>query len=302
MKKPAKDIRIKYHVDYAPDTVFSANARLLQSRWRESKGYNKFDNYGNFLEKEFAFKTKANFLTDNIKQLVTSQVAASKIDEKLISVPRIWNNLLSSQPLSFNLFGEFVENKELANRFFKKLFPNKIDEVIAVDFEHSPGRNDKRFTGDRSAFDVFVEYTKGCLRGFIGIEVKYAESLREESQKKADKTFQSHQENYHSLTNSGIFKPGAIDSLRMVPISQIWRDHMLSIATKSIYDEGFFVFLYPSKNTQCQLGVDLYKKYLQSDDENTNGFYPRYLEDFIETLMAVCPADWTNELKERYLG
>ena len=47
-------------------------------------------------------------------------------------------------------------------------------------FEHSPGRGDARYTGDRSAFDVFVEHsTPAGARGFIGIEVKYHEGLND---------------------------------------------------------------------------------------------------------------------------
>jgi len=301
MKKPAKDIRIKFNVDYAPDSAFSANARLLQSRWRDNKGY-PFKQYGNFLDIDFAIKTKSNFLTDNIKQLVTVQIADSKSKGKLISEPRIWNNLLSSQPLCFNLFGELHYDMNLATSYFKKLFPDRIDKVLAVDFEHSPGRRDARFTGDRSAFDVFVEYSKGNKRGFIGIEVKYAESLKEETKDKAKSIFESHKNKYIELTTSDYFKSDSIDSLCKAPVSQIWRDHLLSISMKPIYDEGFFVFLFPADNVQCQNGVDEYKRLLVSDNEVQTGFYPRHLEDFIETLVEILLTDWTNELKGRYLG
>jgi hypothetical protein len=190
----------------------------------------------------------------------------------------------------------------LATIFFKNLFPDRIDKVLAVDFEHSPGRRDKRFTGDRSAFDVFVEYSKGNNRGFVGIEVKYAESLKEETKEKAKSIFESHKDKYIELTTADYFKSDSIDSLSKVPVSQIWRDHLLSIATKSIYDEGFFVFLFPADNVQCQNGVDKYRRLLVSDNEAQTGFYPRYLEDFIETLVEILPTDWTMELKDRYIG
>ena len=53
-----------------------------------------------------------------------------------------------------------------------------IKEVIGIKFEHSPGRKDKNYTGDSSAFDVFVEYiSTKQKKGFIGIEVKCAEDL-----------------------------------------------------------------------------------------------------------------------------
>jgi parvulin-like peptidyl-prolyl isomerase len=37
-------------------------------------------------------------------------------------------------------------------------------------------------------------------------------------------------------------------------------------------------------------------------NEEQSGFYPRYLEDFINALTVIENAGWTKELKERYLG
>lgn len=297
MIRPKKEDRIKYNVDYPQDTEFSAHARLLQSKWRDKKGLPELK-LGNFIDSEFAKTTKSNFLTDNIKKLVTQEVANAKKTGGLIGEPRIWNNLLSSQPLCFNLFGEL--HFDLATKYFKLLFPNRLDTVTAVKFEYSPGRGDIKYIGDHSAFDVFVEYTKGDKNGFIGIEVKYAESLKEETKGKANKNFK---EQYATLTNTcGLFKPDSVDFLRQPPLSQIWRDHLLGIATKHDYDEGFFVFLFPSKNSHCQKGVDSYKHYLAFDNDEQNCFYPRHLEDFINTLTSISTADWVTELKYRYLG
>ena len=301
MTRPTKNERIKYSVDYSWDTDFSAFARLLQSKWRENKGYN-YVKYGNFLDVEFAKSSKANFLTDNIKELVTNAVNNTKISGALISDPRIWNNLLSSQPLCFNLFGELYYDLDLATKFFKVLFPERIDTVTSVKFEYSAGRGNIEYSGDHSAFDVFVEYKKNGKEGFIGIEVKYAESLSEESKQKALETFKKHKTEYHRLTTDKVFKPNAIEFVTQIPISQIWRDHLLSLAHQKDYKEGFFVFLYPKNNSQCQKGVDEYKKYLISENEEQTGFYPRYLDDFIQNLTELSNAKWINELKKRYLG
>jgi len=299
MLRPDKIERQKFNVDYPQDTDFSAYARLLQSKWRDKKQFPELK-LGNFLEVEFAKTTKANFLTDNIRQLVTQEVANAKKTGGLISEPRIWNNLLSSQPLCFNLFGELHFDLDLAAKFFRQLFPNRLDRVAAVKFEYSPGRGDTKYIGDHSAFDVFVEYTKGDKSGFIGIEVKYAESLKEETKDKANKNFK---EQYATLTNAcGLFKPDSVDFLRRPPLSQIWRDHLLCIATKQDYDEGFFVFLFPSKNSHCQQGVDYYKQFLASTDSFINSFYPEHLEHFITTLDNIVNTDWSKELRQRYLG
>ncbi|MDD2798003.1 MAG: hypothetical protein PHV20_05365 [Bacteroidales bacterium] len=301
MTRPTKDEKIKFNVDYPPDTDFSAYARLLQSKWRVRNGFG-YNKYGNFLPKDFAIQTKANFLTSKIRLLAEYELLRKGNFGKLIKEDRMWENLLSSQPLCFNLFGELHFDHKLATKFFRKLFPHRIQTVTEVLFEHSPGRGNKKFTGDHSAFDVFVEYTNGDKRGFIGIEVKYAESLKEEQEKTAQATFNKHETEYTRLTTSDIFCDGAIETLRKTPLSQIWRDHLLSLATRQLYDEGFFVFLFPSQNKQCQIGVDDYKKYISSDNEEKSGFYPRHLEDFISTLQDIINADWTNELRRRYLG
>ncbi len=188
--------------------------------------------------------TKANYLTENIKQLVTDTVINAKKDRAVISEPRIWNNLLSSQPLCFNLFGELHYNLELATKYFKQLFPTRIDNVTSVKFEYSAGRGNKEYTGDHSAFDAFVEYLKDNKKGFIGIEVKYSESLKEETKEKANETFLKHEKEYRHLTTEKIFKTNAIEIVKQIPLSQIWRDHLLSIAHLKDYDEGFFVFLF----------------------------------------------------------
>jgi hypothetical protein len=76
----------------------------------------------------------------------------------------------------------------------------------------------------------------------------------------------------------------------------------LSIATRQDYDEGFFVFLFPAKNSHCQKGADDYRQYLVFDNHEQNCFHPRHLEDFINTLTSISNADWILELKNRYLG
>ena len=301
MSRPIKSDLIRYNVNYPQDTDYSAFARLLQSKWREKKGF-PYLKFGNFLEIEFAKTSKENYLTPNIRNLVTSAVGNSKISGAMIGEPRIWNNLLSSQPLCFNLFGEMHFDLDLATKFFTNIFPQRIDSVTSVNFEYSAGRGNSDYSGDNSAFDVFVEYIKNGKMGFIGIEVKYAESLREESAEKAKTTFSKHKKEYTRLTTENIFKPNAIENISQAPISQIWRDHILSIAHKKDYDEGFFVFLFPKKNIHCQNGVDQYLQYLNSESEEQNGFYPRYLDDFIHTLTKIHQVDWTVEIKERYLG
>ena len=304
MNKPSKELLSKYNVYYKQDTSFSAFARLLQSQWRQKKGFpNAPGKLGNYLSYDDAIKTRNNFLTGKIKTLVQYEVYRANVEGKLISEPRIWDNLLSSQPLCFNLFGEFHFDMNLATQYFKKLFPDRVYYVSNILFEHSPGRGSDEYTGDHSAFDVFVEYQSGTGKnGFIGIEVKYAENLKEDKTK-ANKVFQKHEKEYLKVARgTNIFPESSFAHLSQVPLQQIWRDHLLSITTLQDYDEVFFVFLFPSKNEECQNAITKYTGLLKTNDCKHNGFYTMYLEKFIKTLQEICKSEWTNELEIRYLG
>lgn len=303
MARPSKEELKQFSVFYKKDTAFTASARLQQSKWRIKKGYpiNTFkkSDYGNFIETEFAKREKVNFLTPNISRLVTDKIPEIRKNGGMIGEPRIWNNLLSSQPLCFNLFGELSLDNALATKYFQKLFTAEVSAVIKIDFEFSS----KRGNPDNSAFDVFIEYLNSNQKKcFIGVEVKFQESLFEETPRKAAENYKKHKVDYTKMTiDSKFFKTNSIEKLRVTPIAQIWRDHLLAWNMKQEYYDGFFVFLYPYENNECKKGVEEYKNYLISDDERITRFYPRDLTKFILTLSELINADWTKELEERYI-
>ena len=294
--KPDKEIREKYKTDYYDKTDFASNARLLQSIWRTENGF-EFDKYGNFLKLDFAKETGANFLTNGIFKIVKFEVENKNIDGKVIQEPRIWNNLLSSQPLAFNLFGELKINKELATTIFKKLYPERnLKRILAIEFEYSPGRKNLKYTGDSSAFDVFIEYeTEKNKKGFFGIEVKYAEDLNDEPS--------THKNTYEKISSeSGIFEMTNIDSLKEKPIQQIWRDHLLTLSlfvTNNDYEIGDFIYLYPSENMNCKSGIEKYKSTFKESIENY--FKPLTIEKLVETIKIHCSDKWIIDFENRYL-
>lgn len=303
------DIKVK------GDTEFAAYARQLQNNWRVKKGF-QIGSYknskgerielGNYIEEKSAFKDGSNFLTPTILEVVNGSLRNKEHGAK-IEKTRLFTNLLSSQPLAFNLFAELAVDTSLATRFFNNLFPDRVSEVTGIIFEHSSGRGDCKYTCDHSAFDVFVTYKSITNRpGFIGIEVKYSENLKDLPS--------THKLRYEVLTlRSNIFRTGSIDILKHRPVQQIWRDHLLSIAhlthEKEGFDEGFFIYLFPKKNKECQLAVNKYVSLFESYDADTKkydeqqtGFYIRYLGEFIHSLNQLVGKEWTSELIERYLG
>lgn len=296
-QKPDKGLRIAYHTDYSGDNVFASKARLLQSIWRDKKGY-EFERYGNYLKLDFAKESGANFLTQEIKKIVEYELANKFKERKVIQEPRIWNNLLSSQPMAFNLFGELKSNKKIATEVFRNLFPKrKIKKVMQIEFEYSPERKSKKYTNDSSAFDVFVVYENSDnKKGFLGIEVKYSENLNDAPS--------THKSRYEEITiESKIFDLSKIEELKSKPIQQIWRDHLLALSMSKInkdYDFGDFVYLYPEHNINCQRGVDKYHTMFQEDKENH--FLPLTIEKFVGELKKVSKESWISEFEDRYLN
>jgi hypothetical protein len=252
---------------------------------------------GSRLVLPFAKESLANFMSEGAKRAAHAEVCGAREGAgKLIEEGRLFANLLSSQPLCFNLFGELQADLALAGRVFRDLYPERVAEVTAVRFEHSPGKGDLRYTGDRSAFDVFIEHsTPTGKRGFVGIEVKYHEGL--------DDAAASHKPRYTEVADAmGCFAHEHHDSLRAKPLQQMWRDHLLAGAMLANaadgWETGLYVFLHAARNTRCVRAAARYAECLT--DART--FAPLTLEALIATLHKHASGTWVADLEDRYLG
>ena len=120
-----------YDVFVASDGAgFKRRARVLQSMWRERQGYPMGEHrgrpLGSRLPMPWARETLANHLTSTIRQVVRDEVVNQEAGgEKLFQTPRIFGNLLSSQPLCFNLFGELQQDPVLATAVMRTLAPDR---------------------------------------------------------------------------------------------------------------------------------------------------------------------------------
>jgi hypothetical protein len=277
---------------------FRRAARILQSLWRESHGYpvgeHEGSALGSRLSLEFAEESLANYLTPGIRNVVRRALDQASSDQ-LFAAPRIYNDLLSSQPLCFNLFGELKRNLTIATEVFATLRPRTIKKVTDIQFEYSPGRSDPRLTGDRSAFDVFVQYEtlqKEGNQGFFGIEVKYHEDL--------SGTAAPHRERYDEVAKDmGCFRPDSLVALRQQPLQQLWRDHLLVGITQREkgYAEGTFVLVYPAANTECRVALQSYRRQLI----DSSSFDAWTLEEIMAVLSLTTAEGWVRELRKRYL-
>lgn len=267
---------LQYYGVHEPTTdkmCFQWRSRLLQSLWREQRSLRKGTLYGKphgklrgaCLAMPEAQETLSNFLTPNIRKVVRRELQHNSKRKgnakKLYGIPRIYNHLLSSQPLCFNLFGELTLDLDLATRVLAKMTEGRIAQVCSICFEFSPGRGDKSYTGDHSAFDVYATYKTGSGgKGFVGIEVKYHESVESVSAEKERKYYDKHKDRYEKIASDmGCFHETALGTVRGLWLQQIWRDHLLMWAHKNKkedrFEDAFFVFLHSEANSSCRKAV-----------------------------------------------
>ena len=296
---------LKTHkVNEPGDTRFKAAARLLQTLWREDRGLpigthrtpaGKRRKMGSRLDAEQA-KQGGNFLSPAIAKLAFRESVYREVGA-VIEQERLWTNMLSSQPLCFNLFGSLKLDPGKATRFFQHLFPDYVASIEGIYFEHSPGRGDSAFTEDNTAFDVFVTCTtQDGQPGFIAIEVKYSETMAE--------PLAAHRSRYDELSSAvGLFKDPDAPALRRNPLQQLWREHLLSRAMigNGLYATGRFLVIHPAQNHQCAGAVAVYQRHLQSDHPDVSGFQALTLEDCVSAFKAIGDPETAEALHARYL-
>jgi hypothetical protein len=276
---------LKRHRVHEPlDTRFRAASRLLQALWREDRdlpigSYVGEDGKRRKLGSRITEKAGlagGNFLTTEIAHFVWREVAYREIGA-MIDQSRLATNLLSSMPLTFNLLAPLAVNRDLADALLYTLlkeFRGFTEEVL---FEHWPGRGDPRFTGDYSAFDALIRYTRpDGGKGFVAFEIKYSEAMREPTSELKPR--------YAELAEiSGLFVDPAEPALRVNPLQQLWREHLLaqSMIDDGLYAEGIFVVIAPTLNYHVQDAVETYRARLRPPEEGAAWliFYSSGLQD-----------------------
>lgn len=114
----------------------------------------------------------ANLLGQGARDAVERTLAERERQSKaagMVDRARLFGNLLSSQPLAFNFFGELQRDPALASAALQGLLPG-IDRVVDVRFEYAP-----EGWIDNSAFDVALVVEARGRTGLIGLECKFTE-------------------------------------------------------------------------------------------------------------------------------
>jgi hypothetical protein len=229
-----------------------------------------------------------NFLSDNIL-LALQKTFEERSDSKLgiIEKGRLYNNLLSSQPLAFNFFGEFKINLELATLFFKSLFP-KIDTVVNVFFEYPHKEN---YTNDHSAFDIAIEVRAGGEKGLIGFECKYTDSFSHKSLKSkvnygdlGSANHNTYRQIFHSSNQH--FINDYYKYVRDKELNQLFRNELIG---QSLIQNGHFDFV--TTGLFCDQddlnAINSGKKLQQMITGGQNNFRILTYYEFIQTLQKL---------------
>lgn len=297
------DVLKRFDVDEQCDTRFSSCARLLQSIWRERRNIaignhrrpgGRSRKLGNRVAQAVA-RTGVGFLAPDIAKIARHEVAYREIGA-LIEERRLWENLLSSQGLTFNLFARARADRNYATRLFAALFPGLIAEVTAFAFEHSPGRGDPRYLGDYTAFDLFVAGVgPNGEPTFAAIEVKYSETMRQQGR--------GGNPRYRELTRAyALHLDPESPSLFAEPLAQLTAEHLLAAVIRDQFGEGArgaFATIAPAGNRDAWNAIELYRMSL-ADEPDHVAFVPLKLETVIEAVRSIGDAELADALHERY--
>jgi hypothetical protein len=261
---PEKALRDHKVYELADDRFRSA-VRTRQALLREQKGWNiglfpptaeTQREIGSYLGKR---DPDANFITPEVAKLVRREVAYRE-DDALIDQERLYRNMVSSHPATFNLFGPLKLDLKLASAVARRICPGFVRQATGILFEHSPARRHDAFTADRTALDIVIKANTTGGHGFIAIEVKFTESMAE--------TPARLRRRYDELsTASGLFKDPDHPELRAAPLQQLWRQHMLAAAMvmNGLYSAGRFMVVAPAFNTHVWDAVARYRNHLVQD-------------------------------------
>ena len=286
-------------------TAWKRLARWRQAQWREARqhpvgaqpyaGGARATRVGSRLQLAFARLSGANFITGDALAEARRRIANPEQHQMLLE-SRLWADLLSSMPLCFNLFGTLGADATRAADAVRAWWPDAPRGDTSVRFEHSPGRSDPAFLGNRSAFDVAFEVRSGpSARAIVGVETKYQEHAGPNRAPSAEALAR-----YVEVSErSGAFVEGWRQRVIGTPLQQIWQDHILLLSMlqhpSKQWTWGRFVLVYPGENPSFARAAAEYRETLR--DAAT--FESRTIEDLLATSGALDPAT-VETFRERY--
>lgn len=310
MVSKLEKIESQYGPQSHSDYPFQRKARLLQSWYRytvlkEPCGCGPYKTsktqYGNMLI--CGDVTGKNFLNQGVFKYAKKKVALKKdIPQLTIDEYRLFNNMLSSMPMCFNLFyplRQALKNKEpFVHDVIKAIFLSiPISKVTCIDIEYIP-QPISECIDDKSAFDavIWFEDSNGS-KGIIGIEVKYTDKLGMNMASKNDKKIQV-------AKQSGIFTQQAINGIQSNGCAQIMRNVLLAESYRLKHDllYSLNIILSPKEEPYSDKEVEDFQQLLLPSHQNI--IRRVTLEEFVLAAQRASGSDLANHFQafsDRYL-
>ncbi|GEP06140.1 PGN_0703 family putative restriction endonuclease [Methylobacterium oxalidis] len=292
------------------DTRFRAAARLRQSLWREEQclpgglhrpgGCSKIapSPLGSLLQPTDAARG-LNFLSPAVHAFVRRSLVLRE-EGAMVHYERLHRNLLSSEPLTYNLFVPLAVNLDLATAAFRQLLPTFVDRVTGIRFETSPGRHDPRYLADGTAFDAALTViTPDGEPATVFIEVKYSEGCTGPAA--------THRPRYDEASReAALHRDPDAPALRSVLLEQFWRLHLLAqlAVRQGFTPRAHLLVLAPQLNRRVGIATRLYAAELtdpSGSSSSTVGFTALTLETFVTALAQAGGGAEAAYLHHRYL-
>jgi hypothetical protein len=271
---------------------FDAKGKAKKKAIRRAYGH--IVDGGATVNKNFFFQETFDFAKYRVKH---------KKPEETIGVARLFNNLLSSMPLAFNLFHPLImmmsdtANDKLVTKIVAALFPGlgvkKVME-IRIEFVPTPIEN---YTKDKSAMDAFIAYLdeddQTCI---IAIECKYTDTLG--TNKASD-----NEKKLAVAIKSGLFTEAGIKHINK-GCTQIYRNFLLTESYRMVHDcaHSISVILAPKDHPSTKREIKSLKQFLLP--QYANKIVKCNLEDFVRiSAEHVTPQwrPWIDWVQKRYL-
>ncbi len=233
--------------------------------------------------------TGKNFVNEYAFNYAKMRVA-NKMPNETIDEYRLFNNLLSSQPMAFNLFCPLISMLDrglqgAVDAIVRAIFPDfdicTVTEV-GLEYLHTDAEN---YLGDKTAMDAIIRYTDRDGRPcFVAIETKYTDVLGLNSARNTAKQ-------KTLIKELGYFKTDSEDSLLNgdKEISQIYRNFLLAecYRIKEPAHEAYSVVLAPAEHPTTMEEVSSLKEELKPEYQYK--LRSVTLEHFIEKAIQYCP-------------
>ncbi len=296
---------------YAQDDPFTRRMRLHQSWWRASQldvacGVGPHatspKRYGNMLTDEDGARGK-NFLTPEIAEYA---IQRQREFARGIKRHRLLCNLLSSQPMCFNLFAPLAIDAAMARPLAAAMFEGlDLGRVVRVVVEHEPEPRAEHLD-DATSFDAFleVENADGAV-GFVAIETKLTEPFSQTRYPIAAGSVYRRWIDH----DRGLWQVAAAAALEALEVNQLFRDHALAFAALlrpgSAYTFGAMAVVRHPGDPVCETSLATYRRLLRPGADAEVPLIDLPLDHVVRRLRPVVAgtgwASWLDAFDRRYV-